>query len=923
MKKKIVAGIVSLMMSVSFISPALAAEPSSVDIKNIIYMIPDGGGMSPFYLSDALKQAGGWDREVYPNSTITEKEEMYIKQYLVGAITTHSANSDVTDSAAAGTALSSGYKTKNGYVGIDPDKLPHANILEAAQYVGKNVGMVTTYEWTNATPASFSAHEKDRGNYPPMSEQIVNQGIDVVLGGGFGAAKWGDIMEAEIRGYDIINTRDELNEVQPGDKIWGNLVSGAFPYDIEYSDKTPNLAEMTKAAITALDDGNENGFFLMVEGSKVDGGGHANFAQGMVGEFLAFDEACKVALKYAEGRDDTLVVIVPDHDTGGMNLPENLENAVSELKKGVEPTDVTWESTDHTARHGGMFMYVPEGQKYPEGISGKDIGQEKAFEENVVDNTVIAPYLADIIGVSLEDITKELFVDVTDMGTYSRELGLFTFNDYPISVQDNVSYAYVNNEVADLEGQVTLMINNRFYVPQLLLDIAEGKADYKICEYACPVDSSMDTYMPDTTDITKWNGRIKINNLLTGEKLTGKIKFTYPEAFAKAEPISINVDGASSAVYEFECPEFDAGGIDVVFRYDIIADNGKSYSFESGFKGLAYAGYADGEVKIDGIIDEEVWNNGIVMTCDDASRIVMIEDWKGDRDLSSDFSILWDEEYFYLYAVVTDEILSPDAVASNLWNGDSVQFGLYHDTENALVNGTAGADYEEIGIAFIDDKPTAYRFRSQAGNTQKGEIEIGEGFDMACVRNGDDLTYELKFRWSDLFGYDFVPEKGNVLGFSALINDNDGSGRRGWMEYGSGIGMSKDVNLFVMMPLLDFSEDSDEIKVYVNGERIKSDVPPVIIEGRTMVPIRAIFEALGAEVQWDNDTKTVISQLGDSTATMQIGNKDITVNGEIREIDVPAQIVNDRTLVSLSAVSESYGCDVNWDQDTKTVTVTK
>ena len=125
------------------------------------------------------------------------------------------------------------------------------------------------------------------------------------------------------------------------------------------------------------------------------------------------------------------------------------------------------------------------------------------------------------------------------------------------------------------------------------------------------------------------------------------------------------------------------------------------------------------------------------------------------------------------------------------------------------------------------------------------------------------------------------------------------------------------------MPLLDFSEDSDEIKIFVNGEKVEADVPPVIIEDRTMVPVRAIFEALGAEVEWDDATKTVVSQLGDSTVTMQIGNKEITVNGEGKEIDVPAQILNDRTLVPVRAVSESYGAEVNWDPETRTVTVTK
>ena len=918
--KKILACLLCTAMASMTVTPVIAEQN---EVKNIIYMIPDGGGMDPFYLSDALKQIGGWNRGIYPNSTITETGEMYAKQYLAGGITTHSANADVTDSAAAGTALSSGYKTKNGYVGVDPDKIPHANILEAAQYAGLNVGMVSTYEWTNATPASFSAHDKDRGNYTPMSEQIVNQGIDVVLGGGFGAAKWGDISEAEKRGYDIMNTREDLQSVQPGDKIWGNLVSGSFPYDIDYSAETPNIAEMTKAAITALNE--ENGFFLMVEGSKVDGGGHSNFAQGMVGEFLAFDEACKVALNFAEERDDTVVIIVPDHDTGGMNLPADMSKAATELQNGKEPSELTWETTGHTARHGGMFMYVPEGVSYPAGISGKDIGTHKAYEENVVDNTVIAPYIADFLDVDLGELSKELFVDVTDMGEYDSEVGIFRFKDYPVSVKANVSYAFVKDEVADLDGQVTLYINGRFYVPQLLLDIAQGKASFVPSDIAYPIGAAIDTYMPDTTDISKWNGRIKIENYLCDGAVSGKIKFRAPEEFVKLDEIKIDsIAGGETGTAEFECPEFDVNTPGLAFEYDFISDNGKTYSFVSKFKGLAYAGYADETIKVDGIIDDEVWKNGIVMTCEDASRIVMIEDWKGDRDLSADFSMLWDEEYFYLYAVVTDEIFCQNETPDGLWKGDSVQFGLFNDKNGDMVNGTAGTVYEEIGIALIENKPVAYRFISQTGETEVGEIPVGEGFEMACVRDGDDLTYELKCKWSELFGNDYKPELGSVLGFSAVINDNDGGGRRGWMEYGSGIGMYKDVNEFVLMPMLDFSEmNSDEIKIYFNGSNLESDVQPMIIEDRTFVPLRVIFEALGAEVDWDGETGTVISKLGDSTVTLTIGENQIVVDGEARALDVPAQIVNDRTLAPVRAVSEAYGCDVQWNEAKRTVTITK
>ena len=199
-------------------------------------------------------------------------------------------------------------------------------------------------------------------------------------------------------------------------------------YDISKSSAAPHLCELTAAALKALDDDNENGFFLMVEGSAVDGGGHDSNALHMVSEWLAFDEACKVAIEFAKKRTDTIVVILPDHDTGGMTLNgeytrTSLEALVPEIRDGIDPSSITWEGNGgHTARNGGIFMYVPEGVPYPEGIDPSKAPQVlEAFEAdfrtctvNRVDNTTIAPYLASLIGGDLEEMTQKLFVDVTD-----------------------------------------------------------------------------------------------------------------------------------------------------------------------------------------------------------------------------------------------------------------------------------------------------------------------------------------------------------------------------------------------------------------------------------------------------------------------------------------------------------------------------
>lgn len=503
MKKKTISIVLvlSMIMTVFCTSFSVSAADAPT-VKNIIYMIPDGGAMAPFYLADAVKQAGGFDKTKFPNVTSVEKGEMYLKDYLVGAEKTYSANADVTDSAAAGTALSSGYKTNNSYVGITPDKKPRANILEACQDIGKNTGMVVTYEWTNATPAAFSAHDISRANMTTMSEQIVNQDIDVVLGNTHDAFKykeWFTDSALKNKGYKVIKDRDMLNAVKPGDRIWGKLP--AAYYDTERAATTPNLAELTQTAITALNDGNKNGFFLMVEGSAVDGGGHGNDAVHNVSEYLAFDAACKVAIEFAKNRTDTIVVVAPDHDTGGLSYDySNINQIVKDIQSGTNSSLVKWETGGHTARNGGVFMYLPEGISYPTNVDPTKKSQvatefynaygnfSAAYPTNavnVIENTTIVNYVAGLIGVDFDSLTNKLFVDVTDMGKYNPITEMFTFNDKDIKIKRNASSASIYGIDIDLGGEIALYIEGRFYVPQKLFTIESQlsggyfHADYK------------------------------------------------------------------------------------------------------------------------------------------------------------------------------------------------------------------------------------------------------------------------------------------------------------------------------------------------------------------------------------------------------------------------------------------------------------
>lgn len=899
-------------MFASFGAVSYAKANSEHKIKNIIYMIPDGGGMSPFYMADAVKVAGGLG-EAFPYATKTEKGNMFMKDYLVGAIVTSCAEADtVTDSAAAGTALATGYKANVGNIGLDSSLKPQATILEMCQKLGMKTGMATTYDWANATPATFSSHNESRSNNGILSEQITNQDIDVILGVGFDMAGWGGIYEAEKRGYSIVNNREELQKVKKGDKIWGNIEKREFPYDIDNTSDTVTLKEMTEASIKALSDADEDGFFLMVEGSRVDGAGHGNNEMAMVGDFLAFDEAFGVALKYAQGRDDTIVIACPDHDTGGMLLPEDLTKAVADIQGGNNSDDVNWTSTHHTDQNGGLFIYLPEGVDYPEGI---DPTAEKPYESNVIDNTAIAPYLASLLGVSPTDMTKDLFVDVTDMGTFDKFSKLFSFNDYSATVKQNAAYAFYNGNTIDLGGEVCVLANERFYVPQKLLDILQGKEAPVVCPYEAPVSPHVEMSMNLQNEA---GVQVNLKNYLK-QDVKGYVKFTAPENLAKVGNVDFSLSALETKAFDFECENINKDGCEC--DYEIVLDNGNKYSFTQKIDGILYAAYTDYPIVVDGIIDEAEWEKAPKVVCDDASMLVDIVNWKGFRDLSSVFSMLYDDENLYFYSTVTDELFWQDKKPNNMWEADCIQFGFYNDVDGLYAAQAAGSKYDGINFGYLENQPVAYRSRCSTDLLTKDTIiENGvDGFEFQCVHDINDLTYEIKIPWKVLFGYELNPKSGDMLAFSYLVNDNDGEGRRGCMQYGGGIYGGKDVNKFVKLYLINPDEPIAEaeeplepgLKIFYNGKKLPFENKLFIdIENnRTFVPAEEFLK--GAGFAYEKNDAGIISA------------EDIKIQtGEVLG-DATVQNIDGVCYIPVRAFCEKIGATVGWEQDTLKVLITK
>ena len=512
--------IIVISIPATFVSVSAEETGNVSQIKNIIYLIPDGGGYPLYDFANMVKIAGGFNTEMFPYKTPTDTEPMSMRSQLVGSMTTASASSAVTDSAAAGTAMATGYKTVNGYVGIDKNFAPKANLVEAAESVGKATGIISTYHWSHATPATFTAHAVDRGDDYNIYQQIENRGLEVVLGVGYGnVSQYATIQNAVDNGYNVVETKDDLLNVEPGDKIWGNIVDKTYPYDVELSEGQANLSEMTAGAIKALS-GDPDGFFLMVEGGKVDTGGHRDDARITTSEYLAFDEAFKVALNFAKGRTDTVVICVPDHNTGGMHIPENPETAVSEVINGINPTSITWESFSHTSDNVGVWAYVPEGVSLIDGLNTVTGDTQSTRDKYVIDNTDIAPWCAGLMGVDLDALSEELFVNVSKIGTYSSITRKFTFNNGDKYVYANQDEYYKDGVKISTNGRTAFRINSEFYVPAEMVEEEDWNHVTELTsgDGITGKGTASDPYiLDDAFDFMEFTG-----NLLAGNKYSGK-----------------------------------------------------------------------------------------------------------------------------------------------------------------------------------------------------------------------------------------------------------------------------------------------------------------------------------------------------------------------------------------------------------------
>jgi len=296
----------------------LAAPDKNKKAKNIILLVSDGMStgtlnMADLYLNRKTGKGSNW-LQLYRDNRVSR-----------ALMDTASASSIVTDSAAASSSWGGGFRVNNGSLNVGPDGEMNLPIWQKFKKTGKMAGCVTTVPITHATPAGFCVSTKSRNSQDDIAAMYLDLGFDIMMGGGlnyFSAETRKDKKDMfaafKTKGYQVARNRSEMMNATNEKPVLGVFAEDALPYsidrnnDVKLQETIPTLAEMTQKAIDRMKSHKE-GFVLQVEGGKVDWAAHANDIGGLIYDQVAFDEAVKVAIDFAEKDKNTLVIITTDH----------------------------------------------------------------------------------------------------------------------------------------------------------------------------------------------------------------------------------------------------------------------------------------------------------------------------------------------------------------------------------------------------------------------------------------------------------------------------------------------------------------------------------------------------------------------------------------------------------------------------------
>ncbi|MFW9793532.1 MAG: alkaline phosphatase [Candidatus Thorarchaeota archaeon] len=385
-----------LFFSLIFIPNITMVQATQTDDSepvSVILMIGDGMGYEHLKLAKWVE----YGKNAINLTMVTE---------LAHSVTTESADSLITDSAAAATAIATGVKTNNNWVSIAPDGTELETILEKAQQDGKSTGIVTTTSLQHGTPAAFMTHTESRSDFSTISQQIVeNSGVNVLLGGGRSIFTETQLNFMEEKGYTLVEDRTSMMSITSGN-ILGLFSEGDIGFEeIRNFTLTPSLAEMTGKALELLSQ-DSNGFFLMVEGGRIDHAGHDNNKVGVALETIAFDRAVGRAYSYAAQTPNTILIVTADHETGGLMITSDSLNSqlpslgmTEEAQRTIRISransiNVTWSTGYHTDANVPLYLHGDFFEQYS--------------LNDIIDNTDVYQIMDDFFSSELQRATPLL-----------------------------------------------------------------------------------------------------------------------------------------------------------------------------------------------------------------------------------------------------------------------------------------------------------------------------------------------------------------------------------------------------------------------------------------------------------------------------------------------------------------------------------
>ena len=512
-------------------------------VKNVILLIPDGQTITALTL--ARWYQGG--------------QPLAVDEITTGLVRTYNADTPIADSAPAGTAMATGFKSNTKYIGVLPsvatlygvepikegdEQKPIATILEAAKLQGKATGIISTSNIQHATPADFTSHYPDRNNYDGLAEQQVYNKLDVALGAGYKylvkekrADKEDLLDELNKLGYTVVKTKEEMEKTN-SNKLFGLFADDALAYEFDRETNRPSepsLSEMTSKAISILSK-DKDGFFLMVEGSKVDWAAHANDPIGVISDVLAFDKAVKEALDFAKKDGNTVVIVASDHGNGGLSIGnketssnydkvplsafidplkkvkltgEGLEaklnsdrsNVVEVMKEYYGITDLTEDEIKSIkdAKVGSLNYAtgpIVSRRAYLGWTTNGHTGEEGALHVyhpkkqvlmGTVQNTDIPKYMAEVMGLDLKIVNDRLFHNIMktletagleyywNNGDFVNPELVITDGVDKMLIPANKDYYVLNGKKVQSPGVNVFINGEKFYVAKDIVNLITGK----------------------------------------------------------------------------------------------------------------------------------------------------------------------------------------------------------------------------------------------------------------------------------------------------------------------------------------------------------------------------------------------------------------------------------------------------------------